>query len=307
MSNILFLKNKRIFCKCEKLENKVKIIKIGEEENIIDVEKFFDYDYFKKLLEYGKELISIHNYNEWFSQNIITHLTKERERVIDIFTKMCNECGFIVGYDKNLNGHNKITLGINDINRICVKIIKLYLIYNIYVSKNEDKYLLEKFNINLLNEFNKNNDYTKLEMLEEYGLLLYSYDIYVLFMYVILDEYIGYKRERDYYYQINKFICPKCKRPIKVTNGNIGNRKMCDRCREKENKKNRNEYQQKRRIINKLVGYTDIVTNISNFDMKEFDVYIHSLTNKKKDVEKKNLKELKDYLNKVEKIIKDNK
>lgn len=304
MSNILFLKNERIFCKCEKLENKVQIIKIGEEENIIDVENFLDYDYFKKLLGYGEELISIHSYDEWFSKSIITHLTKEREKVIDIFTKMCDECGFIICDNINLNGHNKITLGINDINRICIKIIKLYLIYNIYVSKSEKEDVLEKYNIKILEEFNQNNDYTKLEMVEDYGMLLYSYNLYVLFVYVILDKYVEYKRQKDKDYLISEFICPKCKRPIKVTNGNIRNKKICERCREKENKKNRNEYQQKRRIINKLVGYKDIVTNINNFDMEEFDIYIHSVTNKKNGVVKKNLKELKEYLNKVEKIIK---
>lgn len=303
MTNIYDLKHKRFFCSCENLENKVQITKNGEEENIIDIEKFVDDDYFKKLLDYGKELISIINYDEWFSKNIFLG-KKEKEKVIDIFMKMCDECGFVVGYDKNLNGHRQITLGMNDINKICVKVVKLYLIYNIYVSKNEDKYFLEKYNIDPLNEFNKNNDYTKLEMIKDFGMLIYSYDLYVLFMYVILDQYIEYECVKENFI-IKEFICPDCKKRIKVTNGNMRSRKKCDRCREKENKKNRSEYQQKRRIINKLEGYKDIVSNINNFDMEEFDIYIHSVTNKKNGVKKKNLKELKDYLKKVEKIIKE--
>lgn len=305
MTNIYDLKLKRFICSCENIENKVQIIKNGEEENIIDVEKFVDDDYFKKLLDYGKELISIINYDEWFNKNILLG-KKEKERVIDIFMKMCNECGFIVGYNVNLNGHKKITLGMNDINKICVKVVRLYLIYNIYVSKSEDKYFLRKYNIDILEEFNKNNDYTKLEMIKDFGMLIYSYDIYVLFMYVILDQYIEYGCVKENYVII-KFICPGCKKEITVTNGNVRNTKICDRCRKKENKNDREEYQQKRRIIKKLEGYMDIITNINNFDMEEFDVYIHSVTNKKNGVKKKNLKELKDYLNKVEKIIKENK
>lgn len=312
MLNILFLKNKRFFCSCEKLEDMIKITKIGEEENIIDLENFLDYDYFKKVIVYGEQLLSVLNYDEWFSKNIILG-KEEKERVINIFGNMCKEIGFIICNNVNLNGHKRITLDINDIKKICIKIIKIYLIYNVYVSKNEKNVLLKKFNIKILNEFNINNEYTKLEVTkyknldleidvnEYFGLLLSSYDLYVLFIYVILERYIYQKKEN---YE-NKIFCSNCKKEIKVTDGNVRNTKMCKKCRDKENKKNRDESRQKRKIINNLVGYKDIVTNINNFDMEEFNIFINSMTNKKKDVEKKNLKELKDYLRNVEKIIKE--